>query len=243
MLIYIDNISLYTTAQTLSMPARRFLLQEDGQLPPLVWVPAMQRRRLSSFAKMALQVAYCATLQGTSPCPVVFASRHGDLHRTSKIITDMVTEHEISPTSFGLSVHNAVVGLWSILTCNRNEMNAISAGKDSFLAALIETCAYLKTYSVDSLLVIYADQVLPAPYDIYQDEQQADVALGFRVSLSPFSDSSLEENTSIAIELSPSTHQAPSTDSLQALQFIDWLAGEQQVLPIGQSMQWECRRV
>ena len=238
MLIYIDNISLYTTAQRLSLPARRFLLQEDGQLPPLTWVPAMQRRRLSPFAKMALQVAYNATLQGTQDCPVVFASRHGDLHRTSKIITDMVTEHEISPTSFGLSVHNAVVGLWSILTSNQNEMNAISAGKDSFLAALIETCAHLKTHPVESLLVIYADQVLPAPYDVYQDEQQADVALGFRVSLSPLSD-----ETSIAIDLSPSQNEASNTDNLQALQFIDWLTSEQPSLTLGHSMQWQCRRV
>jgi hypothetical protein len=64
------------------------------------------------------------------------------------------------------------------------------------------------------------------------------VALGFRVSLSPLSD-----ETSIAIDLSPSNSGAPSTDNLQALQFIDWLASEQSALAIGHSMQWQCRRV
>ena len=87
--------------------------------PKLDFVPAMQRRRLSPFAKMALLVADGTMQSYDSNMPIIFSSRHGDIHKTSDLLHCIAQDEELSPTAFGLSVHNAVPSLFSILTKNK----------------------------------------------------------------------------------------------------------------------------
>ena len=84
-------------------------------LPKLQTIPAMQRRRLSPFAKVSLHCALEASDHHQGDLPCVFSSRHGDLNRTTKLIENVANQEELSPTQFGLSVHNAVSGLYSIM--------------------------------------------------------------------------------------------------------------------------------
>lgn len=154
-------------------------LDELTPLPLLKQIPAMQRRRLSPFAKLALHCALEAADSDIETVPTVFASRHGDLHKTSQLIANVANKEELSPTQFGLSVHNAVAGQFSIFTKNKAPSTATSAGEDSFLMALTDTVCKLKTNNYDKILLVYTDEVVPDIYKSYikQDEISVSSAL------------------------------------------------------------------
>ena len=48
------------------------------------------------------------------PMPLVYASRHGETTRNFALLSDTAEQQPLSPTQFSLSVHNAIIGLWSI---------------------------------------------------------------------------------------------------------------------------------
>lgn len=151
--------------------------------PKLDFVPAMQRRRLSPFAKMALLVANKSVKGIKKNLPIVFSSRHGDLAKTSKLLADLADKNALSPTAFGLSVHNAIPSLFSILTNNKQAINAISAGQDSFMMGLIDVYSRLKSGLAKEILFIHADQKLTDTYLGFQDEQQLSHAIAMLISL------------------------------------------------------------
>ncbi|MGB1263378.1 MAG: beta-ketoacyl synthase chain length factor [Cognaticolwellia sp.] len=157
--------------------------EDDIVWPKLTFVPPMQRRRLSPFAKMALLVANKSVTGIENKLPIVFSSRHGDLPKTSVLLADLVDENPLSPTAFGLSVHNAIPSLFSILTNNKQAINAISAGQDSFMMGLIDVYTRLKSGLAEEILFIHADQKLPKTYLGFQDEQQLSHAIAMVVSL------------------------------------------------------------
>ena len=82
----------------------------------LAEIPAMQRRRIERLGRMAIQAAcWCEDGQGAdSQVPLVFASRHGDVARSMDLLGSLVADQPLSPTGFGLSVHNAIAALYSI---------------------------------------------------------------------------------------------------------------------------------
>lgn len=191
--------------------------------PKLAFVPAMQRRRLSAFAKMSLLVAQQTLDSVEQELPIVFSSRHGDMEKTSSLLADLAENTPVSPTAFGLSVHNAIPSLFSILTGNKQAINAISAGKDSFFMALIDIYGRLKSGLAKEILFIYADQVLPITYEGFQDEQQLSHAIAMVVSLP-------ERTKSDGINLTFS-HQAKDSDIFEneplSLAFFQWLNSNQ----------------
>ena len=77
-------------------------------------IPAMQRRRLSSLAKMALHSAL-VSLDGQPVDYIVWASKFGDEEKTLSILQDVLKAQVPSPTQFSTSVHNAIAGLYYIL--------------------------------------------------------------------------------------------------------------------------------
>jgi hypothetical protein len=173
----------YAHCDELSIEQAIALGEDEITWPKLDFVPPMQRRRLSSFAKMTLLVANNTVDGLKNDLPIVFSSRHGDLPKTSKLLADLADKQALSPTAFGLSVHNAVPSLFSILTNNKQAINAISAGQDSFMMGLIDVYVRLMSGISKEILFIYADQQLPKTYLGFQDEQQLSHAIAMIVSL------------------------------------------------------------
>ena len=87
-------------------------------------IPPMQRRRLSSAAKCAFSL-----LSGFEmiDMPVIFSSYEGEINRCFELETALAKAEPLSPTSFSLSVHNAISSLLSIEAKNHNEILAISS--------------------------------------------------------------------------------------------------------------------
>lgn len=142
--------------------------------PALRAMPAMQRRRLGPLGKMALEVAY-ACLGGRENVPTIFCSRHGEVSRSVDLLQDLAVDAPLSPTSFGLSVHNAIGGMFSIARGDQANNIALSAGCASVEHALIEACGLLADGEKAVLLVVY-DCPLPSIYASYGDPGEAPFA-------------------------------------------------------------------
>jgi hypothetical protein len=192
--------------------------QETDELPALKQIPAMQRRRLSRFAKLTMQCVLDVLADEKDDIPCVFASRHGDLHKTSKLIEDVAQNNDLSPTHFGLSVHNAVAGLYSIFTKNKQAMTATSAGEDSFLMALVDGYAKLNSQNLDKILIVYTDEVVPEKYSPYvpNTEKTMSVALILKRQTN---------ESNLSINFQPQTNNK-NTRLFQPLAFLSFLYGE-----------------
>ena len=75
--------------------------------------------------------------------PTVFCSRHGEVSRSVDLLMDLAKAEPLSPTSFGLSVHNATAGLFSIARSDHTNSIALAAGQSSVEHAVIEACGLL----------------------------------------------------------------------------------------------------
>ncbi|MDO6426630.1 beta-ketoacyl synthase chain length factor [Thalassotalea sp. 1_MG-2023] len=180
MRFYVNNFCYLSAENKSSLTDGRHCFDKH-ELPKLDWVAPMQRRRLSAFTKMAL---YCASEanRDRDPIPVVFSSRHGDLHKTASLLDSLALNESLSPARFSMSVHNASAGLLSILTNNKAASNTVSAGKESLLMAIIDAYAKLMNDNNEQVLVVHCDQALPIEYIGYQDEKQIDHCLAFIMS-------------------------------------------------------------
>lgn len=128
-------------------------------------IPASTRRRLSSYAKVL--VTGILQLSERQPelkdIPVVLATRHGDLHRTEKLLRELVRGEVLSPTQFALSVNNAVLGQYSMAADNRQSMTTLSAGEQTYPLGWLEAISQLQS-EAKQVLLVYADEVPPAVY-------------------------------------------------------------------------------
>ncbi len=129
-------------------------------------IPAMQRRRLSSIAKLALNSAI-ECLDKHPVDYIVWCSQYGDENKTYKILADVLQDLTPSPTQFATSVHNAIAGLYSILCQDSTPSTSLCA---SWSEALLEAYAFLKLHAVNgTALVVYYDEPLPELYNEYHD--------------------------------------------------------------------------
>jgi len=127
----------------------------------------MMRRRMEPLGRIALQTAYWTQTTESANGAVVFASRWGELSRSVDLLESLVAEQGISPTSFSLSVHNAISALYSIARGDHGNYLALSGGEFSAEAAFVEAQALLADGS-DKVLVVFFEAPLPdslASYD------------------------------------------------------------------------------
>lgn len=143
-------------------------LEDAGEQPDVSFLPAMQRRRLSRLARMALHVAW-PLAEACGPLPMVFASRHGETPRTLALLEALGRDEPLSPTQFSLSVHNAIIGLWSIQRGDCSEMTALAAAGDGLEQAVCEAAGLLAEGAPGVLLVL-AEEQPPALYRPYIDD-------------------------------------------------------------------------
>ena len=152
---------------------------EGAQQPECLSLPPMQRRRLSRLARMTMEVA-SPLCSEDEQLPFVFGSRHGETTRTLNLLHDVAGEQPLSPTHFGLSVHNAIAGQWSLLRGQRGESVAIAGEADTFEHALLEAAAML-TDGAPSVLAVIAEEVPPAAYDGWINDVPFSYAVALRL--------------------------------------------------------------
>lgn len=150
--------------------------RNDADAPDVSFLPAMQRRRLSHLARMAFAVGW-PLAEGREQLPLVFVSRHGETPRTFSILSELAARQPLSPTQFSLSVHNAVIGLWSILRGSTSEMTALAAAGDGFEHGVLEAAALLAE-GAPAVLLIVTEELPPEAYSPWIDDVPFAYALG-----------------------------------------------------------------
>ena len=144
-------------------------------------IPPMMRRRMSPLSKLAVQTAI-ELLNLHSVDYLVFASRHGELHRSMSLIEAIIAGEDASPMAFSQSVHNTSAGLATIATKKAIPLTSIAATEDTFQSALIEAWLFLSEYPDKKVLVIDFDQPLPEVYQAYETQQYPGYSLGLVLS-------------------------------------------------------------
>lgn len=160
-------------------------VRPEGPLDaPLSEMPAMQRRRVERIGRLALQVAFDVDGQGVSPDfllrPMVFASRHGDVFRSVGLLDALDRGEALSPTQFGLSVHNAVAAQYGIARGSTAPYSAVAGGRFSAEAGVLEALAFLDEGHAEVLLVVF-DEPLPSIFQRDADEPSVPYAWALRI--------------------------------------------------------------
>ncbi len=182
--------------------------------PGVRQMPPMLRRRAGFLGKMALEVAY-QCLDGRTGIPTVFCSRHGDVSRAVNLLTELAQDCPLSPTGFGLAVHNANAGLFSIARADQANHLALAAGASTIEHAIIEACSLLADGAPEVLLVAY-ENCLPALFKEFED--CAEQAHAWAWLMQPSGSNSINLRWSVAPkELQVAQNSLPG--SLEVLQF------------------------
>lgn len=229
-------IELYLTSWAVWTPVSAMAQQDASDslpdVPPLTAVPAMTRRRLSKLTKLAFDVAL-NTVSPQQQLSTIFASRHGDLHKTLGLLQQLAQQEDISPTQFALSVHNAISGQFSIFTQNFADSTAIAAGADSLHYALLEATARLRTEpQLQQVLVVYADEPVPAPYQPFCQDPSVPIALALLLG---------RDGDKLLFNMQPDG--ASKAEGDQALQLLPLLRGDVTELNVaGHNRYWLWQR-
>ncbi|MBZ0106703.1 MAG: beta-ketoacyl synthase chain length factor [Sulfuricella denitrificans] len=141
-------------------------LSNEEPKPVAALLPPAERRRSSQATRYALQAGQEALIMAGLPATeaaVVFASSDGDGENLHHILESLAQpEHEVSPTRFHNSVHNAAAGYWNIATGAHTPANSIAAFDDTFAAGLLEAAVQAATENIPVLLAAF-DLPLPSP--------------------------------------------------------------------------------
>lgn len=154
-----------------------------GALPGTSFLPPMQRRRLSPLARMVFDCAW-PLAEGEAPMPMVFASRHGETTRSFQLLQDLAAGEPLSPTAFGLSVHNAILGQWSIIRKETCEGVALAGDTDTLEHAIQEACLLMHA-GAPQVLVVAAEERPPRDYQPWIDDVPFSYAVALRLGAAP----------------------------------------------------------
>lgn len=179
-----------------------------GADPALRAMPAMLRRRAGFLGKMALEVAY-ACLDGRTGIPTVFCSRHGEVARAVDLLGELAREQALSPTAFGLAVHNASAGLFSIARADRANHIALAAGRSTVEHGVLEACGLLADGAPLVLLVAY-DCPLPDPLAHFEDCDEQPFAWAWLMTAAE------QDVISLSLEASGADPSTPGADAMPA---------------------------
>ncbi|WP_366145924.1 beta-ketoacyl synthase chain length factor [Acidovorax sp.] len=142
-------------------------------------VPPMARRRLGHLAKMAVSVADAALVSARSAdIPIVWASRYGDAAKSIALLQTQALDEALSPTAFGLSVHNGVGAQHSILRGIRANAVCVASSHCAPEAGVVEAVGLLNDVEQElaEVLLVSYDEPLPSDYAVFHDEPVAEYA-------------------------------------------------------------------
>jgi hypothetical protein len=129
-------------------------------------LPAAERRRAGVPIKLAMAVGQEAFLhagRATQSASTVFTSSGGDndnVHAINGILAS--APHEVSPTRFHNSVHNAAAGYWCIAAGSHEPSTSLCAHDASFAAGLLESATQVTVDNAVVALFAY-DHPYPEP--------------------------------------------------------------------------------
>lgn len=160
--------------------------EQHAKKADVEFLPAMQRRRLSSLARAVFRVAH-QCVEGNEDIPSVFCSHYGELRRTNQILNTIASGAEVSPLAFSLSVHNAISGQHSILFKNIQPTTSLAPAGDGYLSAFAEALGIL-TMGAEAVLVVCYEDSIPEFYEPYISSVASPTAIAIRLRMAQSED-------------------------------------------------------
>ena len=172
------------------------------QKPSPPHLPPAERRRAPETVLLAAQAAAEACVaanRAPDTLPAIFGSLQGDVAITDYLCATLATApHELSPTKFHNSVHNAAVGYWTIATGCRAASTAMAAGRATVGASLLEAALQVYDTQAPVLLAVYDTAATGPLVDVVPNTRSFAFALvldtdapgepGARLALEPATD-------------------------------------------------------
>lgn len=157
------------------------LQQPPAPVPSPLMLPPAERRRAPVTVALALaasEEAIRASGQEPGGLRAVFCSAHGDLPIIDHLCSTLVhTPLLVSPTRFLHSIHNAPVGLWSMLNNNVHANTAVNGAGHSFASGLLEALVLCEAERCPVLLTGYDTAAVGALKHTTRSEGALAVAL------------------------------------------------------------------
>lgn len=223
-----------TTATDWQLWAQGQKVSSGEGTPGVSAVPAMLRRRLTRWGRLALEVATATAPELDPAAPVIFSSRHGDTERTQQLLRDLALNEPLSPTAFSLSVHNASLGLFTIVQRITAPSLALAAGRETFAHAWLEAVTWLDQ-GAPQVLLVHADEPLNGFYEPYNDEEDLPQALALLLTR--------DQGQRVSVNFAPMMNDVEIKPRSLALEFLAWWHGEQSEFTYaGDRLAWTWKR-
>lgn len=139
-------------------------------------IPMLVRRRLTPAGRFAVgstlnilksisDIKFCSS--------IVYASRTGETKRSLVLLQKFLLDEPSSPTDFAVSVHNANVGIASIVSNFHGETIAISAKDKTLYNAFIESFVILKSIKDKAIVLsLYEEDLKDQSFmDLSKDKE------------------------------------------------------------------------
>ncbi len=179
------------------------IFNEGGGLPPLDFVPAMQRRRMTPLSRLAVALAHRLKEDLLPQAKLYFVSLTGESSRQLQVNTMVLQDNEILPATFSTSVFNTPPAMASIILGLKNGYAALYPPARDFSSALRCAVAPLVAGTRPQVLLIYADARSPDEYQSLDGAQS--LSWGFAALLETDSsrDSCVDSESIVAAACSP----------------------------------------
>jgi hypothetical protein len=221
----IDFILCNWSAWAPGLDSKDDRLMEPGNAALPGCVSKMLKRRLTPLARAVFKVAGPCVESGETR-PVVFSSAHGEICKSLEMLKTIQAGHELSPTAFSLSVHNAIAGLYSIAYGNSEEITVVAPGQEGIAPAFIEALGMLHE-GVDEVLIILYDEPIADFYPIapFNLNTPFPCVIALRITLS---------GDGLPLQLSRGAQSRYDGEHpVQLLAFIRFLLAEERSLSLG----------
>ncbi|QJD59180.1 beta-ketoacyl synthase chain length factor [Pseudomonas sp. gcc21] len=152
--VYIEDWVAWTADSEFSIRPGHAVAERQGES----MLPRMLRRRLSATGRAVCDSA--SVLDDGSGVPVIHASRHGDVSSSLTMLGALEAGDPVSPSSFSMSVHNAVLGVYSIARQHRGPTQALGACGNEFEALIAEATGYLAT-GKQAVIALFSEGEIP----------------------------------------------------------------------------------
>jgi len=110
----------------------------------------MLRRRLTRNSKVMLYLSDKCNFQGTK---IVYGTCYSELQESAKMAKTVVTDGQLSPTSFQNSVYNTAPSYYSLIHKDKDEIITVSSGMKTSLDTL-KTAALQALISKEQILCV-----------------------------------------------------------------------------------------
>ncbi len=125
-------------------------------------LPRLLRRRLNATGRAACEAL--SLVDDGNGQPLIHASRHGDVSSSLNMLQALNGGEPASPASFSMSVHNAVLGVYSIARQHHGPTLALGACGNEFDALIDEARGYLAS-GQSSVIALFSEGDIPQAFE------------------------------------------------------------------------------